>query len=128
MGWHGTCCRSTGRAAILPPAKCALAPALNTSPCAGAIASDKRGSDLYRRMIRIAISQAALRCNRRHPSWQHPTSRTSARPNGDVYVWLDHETVAKLRAARRPGEDFSAVILRLAEAHAGGEAHGGNGS
>jgi hypothetical protein len=39
-------------------------------------------------------------------------------PNGDVYVWLDPSTVAKLKAMRGPGEDYSTVILRLAEAHA----------
>jgi hypothetical protein len=35
-------------------------------------------------------------------------------PNGDVYVWLDHATVAKLKALRAPGESFSDVILRVA--------------
>jgi hypothetical protein len=29
-------------------------------------------------------------------------------------VWLDHSTLGKLNAARRPGEDYSAVILRVA--------------
>ncbi len=35
-------------------------------------------------------------------------------PNGDVYVWLDHATVAKLKALRGPGESYSDVILRVA--------------
>jgi hypothetical protein len=34
--------------------------------------------------------------------------------NGDVYVWLDHATVAKLRDMRGAGEDYSDVILRVA--------------
>jgi hypothetical protein len=34
--------------------------------------------------------------------------------NGDVFVWLDHATVAKLKAMRGPGESYSDVILRLA--------------
>jgi len=35
-------------------------------------------------------------------------------PNGDVFVWLDHSTIAKLRRLRAPGESFSDVVLRLA--------------
>ena len=34
-------------------------------------------------------------------------------PNGDVYVWLDRATVAKLKALRGPGEDYSDVILKV---------------
>jgi hypothetical protein len=34
--------------------------------------------------------------------------------NGDWFIWLDHSTVAKLKAMREPGESFSDVILRLA--------------
>jgi hypothetical protein len=33
--------------------------------------------------------------------------------------WLDHATVAKLKALRGPGDTYSDVILALAEAHAG---------
>ena len=40
-------------------------------------------------------------------------------PNGDVYVWLDRATVAKLKALRGPGESYSHVIMRAA-ATAGG--------
>jgi hypothetical protein len=38
--------------------------------------------------------------------------------NGDVFVWLDRTTVAKLKAMRGPGESYSDVILRLASAAA----------
>jgi hypothetical protein len=37
-------------------------------------------------------------------------------PNGDRYVWLDPRFVDRLRAMRGPGESYSDVILRLAEA------------
>jgi hypothetical protein len=33
---------------------------------------------------------------------------------GRHLIWLDPRVVAKLRALRGPGEDFSAVIIRLA--------------
>ena len=39
-------------------------------------------------------------------------------PNGDVYVWLDRSTIARLNHMRATGEDYSDVILRLAEASA----------
>jgi hypothetical protein len=35
-------------------------------------------------------------------------------PKNEVYVWLDHATVAKLRHLRGPGESFSYAIIRLA--------------
>ena len=41
--------------------------------------------------------------------------RNSA-PNGEFYVWLDPKYVDRLRAVRKPGESFSDVIVRLAEA------------
>jgi hypothetical protein len=34
---------------------------------------------------------------------------------GERYVWLEPGVVARLRALRGPGEDYSQVILRLAE-------------
>ena len=40
-------------------------------------------------------------------------------PDGGVGIWLDHATVAKLRAMRGPGDSYSDVIVALAEAHAG---------
>ena len=35
--------------------------------------------------------------------------------NGDWFIWLDHATVAKLKAMRAPGDSFSDVILALAK-------------
>jgi hypothetical protein len=40
-------------------------------------------------------------------------------PDGSVGIWLDHATLAKLKAMRSPGEGYSDAILALAEAHAG---------
>jgi hypothetical protein len=39
-------------------------------------------------------------------------------PNGDWYIWLDHATIAKLNALHGPGDSYSDVILRVAEANA----------
>jgi hypothetical protein len=36
-----------------------------------------------------------------------------------VHIWLDPGVLAKLKAARGPGESYSDAILALAEAHAG---------
>jgi hypothetical protein len=44
-------------------------------------------------------------------------SRTDA--EGNRLIWLPHDALAKLKALRGPGEDYSDVILRLVEAHAG---------
>jgi hypothetical protein len=40
-------------------------------------------------------------------------------PNGEFYVWLEPKYVEQLRAMRKPGESYSNVILRLAEASEG---------
>jgi hypothetical protein len=42
-------------------------------------------------------------------------------PNGEFYVWLEPIYVERLRALRGPGETYSDIILRLAEASEGGE-------
>jgi hypothetical protein len=39
--------------------------------------------------------------------------------NGDWLIWLPRDVLAKLKALRGPGEDYSAAILRVAEATAG---------
>ena len=35
-------------------------------------------------------------------------------PNGDWFIWLEPQIVAKLKAMRGPGESYSDVILRVA--------------
>jgi hypothetical protein len=37
-------------------------------------------------------------------------------PHADYFIWLDPRYVERLRAMRGPGESYSDVILRLAEA------------
>jgi hypothetical protein len=69
------------------------------------------------RVIRIAISQAAFDIAESLPG--NVGYENERAPNGDVYVWLAHDVLAKLKALRSPGEDYSTVILRLAEATAG---------
>jgi hypothetical protein len=39
--------------------------------------------------------------------------------NGEFYLWLDPKYVDRLRAMRKPGESYSDVIVRLAEASEG---------
>jgi hypothetical protein len=69
-------------------------------------------------MVRIAISQVAFDAIVATLPLGSVAVEPERAENGDVYVWLDHATVAKLRHLRGQGEDFSAVILRLAEATA----------
>ena len=50
------------------------------------------------------------------PGQQAAQNTTNAR--GERLVWLDPTVVNRLRAMRGPGEDYSDVIIRLAEAAA----------
>jgi hypothetical protein len=64
-------------------------------------------------MVRLQISIAAFSAI----ASKLPASvgfENARAPNGDVYVWLDHATVARLKAMRGPGEDYSDAILRVA--------------
>ena len=66
-------------------------------------------------MIRLTITPAAYTAILA----THPAStglKQSCAPNGDFYVWLEPQYVHQLGATRKPGETFSEVILRLAEA------------
>jgi hypothetical protein len=70
-------------------------------------------------MIRLTITPAAYAVIvATHPSSALKHSRA---PSGEFYVWLKTEYVDRLRELRGPGESFSDVILRLAEASEGGE-------
>jgi hypothetical protein len=66
-------------------------------------------------MIRIAITPAAYAAIAGSLPGNVGVERARAE-NGDIFVWLDHATVAKLKAMRGPGESYSDVIIRLAEA------------
>ena len=65
-------------------------------------------------MIKIALSPAAYAAIAGTLPGNVGVERQRAE-NGDIFVWLDHLTVAKLTALRGPGESFSDVILRLAK-------------
>jgi hypothetical protein len=71
-------------------------------------------------MIRIAILPAAYAVIAATLPASVGFEQNSA-PNGEFYVWLEPIYVDRLRALRGPGETYSDVILRLAEASEGGE-------
>lgn len=64
-------------------------------------------------MIRIAISVEAI-CDTLPPGGA--AFERDRDDQGRVLVWLDRRTVDQLTAQRRGGEDYSAVILRMAAA------------
>ena len=68
-------------------------------------------------MIRITITAAAFEAI----AATLPSSvgvEDNRAPNGDRFIWLDPRCVDRLGAIRGPGESYSDVILRLAEASA----------
>ena len=76
---------------------------------------DRRGPNLYRardphshQPCRLAAIAATIPGN---VGFENKRAEMA-----NAYVWLDHATVAKLKAMRGRGEDYSIVILRLAEA------------
>ena len=73
---------------------------------------------LRHQMIRLSVTPAAhavivATMPASASTEKHPTTR------GDVRVWVEPEYVDRLRAMRKPGESFSDVIVRLAEASEG---------
>jgi hypothetical protein len=71
-------------------------------------------------VIRIAISQAAFDAIASTMPLGSVAFDAQANERGERLIWLPPDVLAKLRAMRGPGEDYSTVILRLsAEAHAG---------
>ena len=71
-------------------------------------------------MVPIAITPAAYAVI----VATHPASarhKRSSAPNGEFFVWLEPQYVDRLGELRKPGESYSDVILRLAEASEGGE-------
>jgi hypothetical protein len=66
-----------------------------------------------RPMLRIAISQKAFDAIvATLPS--NVGFESQRAENGDVYVWLPPDVLAKLNALRGRGQSYSDVILRLA--------------
>jgi hypothetical protein len=64
-------------------------------------------------MIKIAITPEAYAAIAGTLSGNVGFERARA-PNGDVYVWIDRTTVARLTEMSGPDESYSDVILRLA--------------
>jgi hypothetical protein len=60
-------------------------------------------------------------CRDRRDAARERWIRAESCPNGDFYVWLEPKYVDRLRAMRKPGESFSDVIVRLAEASEGAQ-------
>jgi hypothetical protein len=65
-------------------------------------------------MVRICITPAAYAAIAGSLPGNVGVERARAE-NGDIFIWLDHATIAKLKASRGPGESYSDVILRLLE-------------
>ena len=77
-------------------------------------AGDQRGPASYRGVVRLQISIAAFSAiASKLPAGVGFENKRAA--NGDWFIWLDHATVAKLKAMRGPGDSFSDVILALAK-------------
>jgi hypothetical protein len=66
------------------------------------------------RTVRITITSAAYEAI----AATLPLGSVAVEPeraqDGGVGIWLDHATVARLKALRGPGESYSDLILRLA--------------
>ena len=66
-------------------------------------------------MIRIAISRAAFDAIASTMVLGSVAYEPEASASGERYVWLTPREVARLKAARGPGQSYSDVILRLAK-------------
>jgi hypothetical protein len=80
-------------------------------------------------MVRIAISQAAFDATAESLPFGSVAVEPERAPNGDVYVWLPRDVLARLRAMRGPGESYSDAILALAKPKRAGDfrfVRGGN--
>jgi hypothetical protein len=70
-------------------------------------------------LIRLTITPAAFAVI--VATMPESVGKQNSAPNGEFYVWLEPKYVERLRALRKPGESYSDVILRMAEASEGGE-------
>jgi hypothetical protein len=66
-------------------------------------------------MIRIAISVEAFEAITATLPFGSMSFENKTNERGERLIWLDHAVVARLRAMRGPGEDWSDVVLRLAK-------------
>ena len=67
-------------------------------------------------MIRIAISVEAFEAIARTLPLGSVAVEAEANERGERLIWLEAAMVDRLGAMRRPGEDYSQVILRLTAA------------
>ena len=67
-------------------------------------------------MIRIAITQAAFEAIAATLPLGSVGYENEVNERGERYLWLAPNVVDRLRALRGPGESYSDVILRLADA------------
>ena len=66
-------------------------------------------------MIKIAITVEAFKALAVTLPLGSVAYEKELNAKGECHVWLDPTVVSRLRAMRRPGENYSAVILRLVE-------------
>jgi hypothetical protein len=71
------------------------------------------------RVIRIAISQAAFDAIASTLPLGSVAFENQRDANGDWFIWIPHDVLAKLKAIRRVGDSYSDVIVALAEETAG---------
>jgi hypothetical protein len=64
-------------------------------------------------MISIKITDEAYEALR--SGNPHIEDQTSIARNGQLRIWVDRKFLDEVLAARRPGESYSDVILRLAK-------------
>ena len=67
-------------------------------------------------MVRIAISVEAFEAIARTLPLGSVGYEAEANERGERHFWLEATVVNRLGATRGPGEDYSAVILRIAAA------------
>jgi hypothetical protein len=70
-------------------------------------------------MVRIAITSAAFDAIASTMPLGSVGFENARAPNGDWFIWLPHDAIAKLKALRGPGDSYSDAIVALADTHAG---------
>ena len=70
-------------------------------------------------MIKIAITEAAFEALARTLPLGTVAFEQNLNPQGQRYVWLEPNTVNRLKAMRGPGESYSDVIIKLVEIEGG---------
>jgi len=75
-------------------------------------------------MVRIAISVEAFEAIARTLPLGSVGYEAEANERGERVIWLEAAMVHRLAAMRGPGEDYSAVILRIAAREGAGRGGG----